>query len=88
MTPRRVPQPLATFTDPVRLLQPLEAYPFARTYIRATGDDPGAPGAAAFDAAAARARSSGAWQYREIASNHMVPSNRPAELAEILIGCL
>jgi hypothetical protein len=36
----------------------------------------------------AHARSSDAWNYREIASNHMVPSNRPAELAELLIACL
>jgi pimeloyl-ACP methyl ester carboxylesterase len=88
MTPRRVPQPLATFTAPVRLEHPVESYPFGRTYIRATGDGPDAPGAAAFDAAAEHARSSGAWQYREIASSHMVPSNRPAELTRLLLDCL
>jgi pimeloyl-ACP methyl ester carboxylesterase len=88
MTPRRVPQPLATFTEPVRLDRPLESYPFGRTYIRATGDSADAVGASAFSAAAQHARSSDAWSYREIASNHMVPSNRPEELTEILIGCL
>lgn len=82
---RRTPHPLACFTEPVRLRQPLEAFPFGRTYIRATADEPDAPGAAAFDAAAARARRSPAWSYREIATNHMVASNRPAELAEILL---
>ena len=39
-----------------------------------------------FDAAAARARSSDAWSYHEVATNHMVPSNRPEELAAILFG--
>ena len=86
--PRRVPQPLATFTDTVQPDRPLESYAFERTYIRATGDAADAPGAAAFAAAAAHARDSDAWHYREIDSNHMVASNRPAELAEILIGCL
>ena len=36
-------------------------------------------------AAAAHARASAAWRYREIATNHMVASNRPAELAAILL---
>ena len=65
-------------------MRPLEEHPFSRTYIRATGD-PGAPGSAAFDAAAERARSSAAWAYHEIDSNHMIPSNRPRELADILL---
>ncbi|MET0459936.1 MAG: alpha/beta hydrolase [Ilumatobacteraceae bacterium] len=82
---RRVPHPRGCFTEPVRLAQPLEAFPFQRTYIRATADAPDAPGAAVFDAAAARARASTAWHYREIATNHMVASNRPAELAAILL---
>jgi pimeloyl-ACP methyl ester carboxylesterase len=82
--PRRVPHPLACFTEPVRLLQPLEAFPFSRTYVRATADASDAPGAAVFDAAAARARNSPAWRYREIATNHMIPNNRPRELAGLL----
>ena len=44
MTPRRVAQPLACFTEPVRLERPLESYPFGRTYIRATGTQPTLPG--------------------------------------------
>jgi pimeloyl-ACP methyl ester carboxylesterase len=87
MVPRRVPHPLGCFTEPVRLPRPLESYPFARTYIRATADDPGAPASIAFEDAARHARSSEAWSYREIASNHMVPSNRPGELAELLLEC-
>ena len=86
MDPRRIAHPLGCFTEPVHLAQPLEAFPFGRTYIRATADAPDAPGTAVFDAAAARARSSDAWSYHEMATNHMVPSNRPDELAGILFG--
>lgn len=87
MSARRVAHPRACFGEPVRLARPLEAYPFERTYIRASADDPDAPGARAFEAAAAHARSSGAWHCHEIASNHMLASNRPAELAELLVRC-
>jgi pimeloyl-ACP methyl ester carboxylesterase len=84
--PRRVPHPIGCFTEAVRLHQPLEAFPFERTYIRATADAPDAPGTAIFDAAAERARTSPAWHYHEIATNHMVASNRPAELTELLLA--
>ena len=83
--PRRVPHPLACFFEPVRLRRPLEAFPFTRTYIKATADAPDSPGAAAFWAAAERAKASAAWSYHEIATNHMVPNNRPRELVEILL---
>ena len=88
MTPRRVAHPLACFTETVQPERPLESYAFERTYIRATADAADSPGASAFAAAATHARASDAWHYREIDSNHMVASNRPAELTEILIGCL
>jgi pimeloyl-ACP methyl ester carboxylesterase len=87
MTPRRVCHPRACFSEPVRLEQPLEDYSFERTYIRAVADAADAPSAAAFAAAARHARSSRAWNYREIATNHMVASNRPAELSRLLIAC-
>jgi pimeloyl-ACP methyl ester carboxylesterase len=87
MTPRRVPHPIASFAEPLRLELPLEQHALTRTYVRATGDAPGAPGSSAFDAAAAHARSSPAWRYREVASNHMVPSNAPGELVAILLEC-
>jgi pimeloyl-ACP methyl ester carboxylesterase len=82
---RRTPQPIGCFTEPVRLSRPLEAWSFGRTYVKATADAPDAPGAQAFWAAARRARSSTRWRYREIATNHMVPNNRPQELAEMLL---
>ncbi len=87
MTPRRVAHPRACFSEAVRLEQPLEDYAFERTYIRAVADAPDAPAAGPFDAAARRARASNAWNYREIATNHMVASNRPAELSRLLIAC-
>ena len=85
MVARRSEHPRQCFTEPVRLLAPLEDFPFSRTYIRATADEPDAPGSAAFDAAARRATSSEAWRYREIATNHMVANNRPAELTTMLL---
>jgi pimeloyl-ACP methyl ester carboxylesterase len=62
----------------------LEDYPFTRTYIKATGEprpEPGGP----FWAAADRARRSPAWRYREIATGHMIASNRPGDLARLLL---
>lgn len=83
--PRRVPQPLACFTEPVRAPQRLEDYAFSRTYVKATTEADDAPGAQAFWAAAKRAQASDAWRYREIACNHMIPQNRPEELAKCLL---
>ncbi|MBO0835700.1 MAG: alpha/beta fold hydrolase [Actinobacteria bacterium] len=79
--PRRTPHPVGCFTEPVRLPQPLEDYAFGRTYIKATVEEY----PKAFWTAAERAKSSPAWNYREIATNHMVPANRPDELAEMLL---
>ena len=84
MNARRTPQPIGCFREPVHLDHALESYTFTRTYIRATADRPDTPFAAVFDAAAERARSSADWRHREIATNHMVASNRPQELAALL----
>jgi hypothetical protein len=83
--PRRTPQPVRCFTEPVRLPRALEDFPFPRTYIRATVPDPGAPANAAFDDAASHARASSAWRYAEIATTHLVAQNRPAELSRMLL---
>ncbi len=85
-TARRVGQPLATFTEAVRLARPLEEYDVGLTYVRATADRPDAPGATAFDAAARHAAESPRWHLREIATNHMVANNRPQELADLLLA--
>ena len=84
--PRRTPHPVGCFTEPVRLPRPLEDYPFTRTYIKATGEPrPQAGTGGPFWAAADRAKASPAWRYREIATSHMVASNRPGELTELLL---
>ena len=83
--PRRTPQPVRCFTEPVRLPRALEDFPFPRTYIRATVPDAGVPQNAAFDDAAARARASSVWRYAEIATTHLVAQNRPAELSRMLL---
>ena len=82
---RRVPHPARCFAEPVRLTQPLEEFPFTRTYIKATADAPDAPGNAVFWATAERAKASPAWRYHEIDTNHMIANNRPAEMAAILL---
>jgi pimeloyl-ACP methyl ester carboxylesterase len=81
---RRTRHPVGCFIEPVRLARPLEDYPFTRTYIKATGEprpEPGGP----FWAAADRARNSPTWRYKEIATNHMIPSNRPTDLVRLLL---
>jgi len=86
---RRTPHPVGCFIEPVRLARPLEDYPFTRTYIKATGEPrpqlEGTASGGAFWAAADRAKASPAWRYREIATNHMVASNRPEELTRLLL---
>jgi pimeloyl-ACP methyl ester carboxylesterase len=80
--PRRTGQPVLTLTEPVRLARPVEEWPFGRTYVRATRD----PNGGLFEASASRARTSPAWRYHEIATTHMIPENRPDELAALLTG--
>ncbi len=64
--------------------RPLEDYPFTRTYIKATGE-PRPQDGGPFWAAADRALASPAWRYREIATNHMIASNRPGDLVRLLL---
>jgi pimeloyl-ACP methyl ester carboxylesterase len=84
---RRVPHPARCFSERVRLRKPLEDYSFSRTYIKALDDPRPAQGAPprAFWAAADRVRNDPAWRYREIGTNHMIPANRPLELADLLL---
>lgn len=84
MAPRRTTHPAGCFNEPVHLAQPLEDYPFTRTYIKATSAPPEDIGNAVFWRAARHAQASPAWQYFEIATNHMVANNRPEELAAVL----
>lgn len=86
MNARAVPHPLATAYEPVRLHQPLEDFAFGLTFVKATKSDPNEIGESAFAAAAARARHSPRWRAHDIATNHMVPANRPGELVELLLA--
>lgn len=81
---RRANQPVATFTEPVRVSTPVDDQPMTRTFIKATAD-PGESLDSGFWQAAKHAQASPAWSYHEIATNHMVPMTRPAELAKILL---
>jgi pimeloyl-ACP methyl ester carboxylesterase len=81
---RRTAQPLRTFTEKVRLPQPLENYPFGRTYIKALGD-PRNDGRDAFYEAADRIRDHPKWRYHEHPSGHLIPQNDPAGLADLLL---
>lgn len=81
--PRRSDHPARCFTEAVRLAQPIESYPFALTYIKATGE-PRPPAGGPFWDAADRAQASPRWSYHEIATNHMIANNRPEELAALL----
>jgi pimeloyl-ACP methyl ester carboxylesterase len=81
---RRTAHPIGCFTEAVRLSQKLEDFPFGRTYIKATGE-PRPEGNPAFWVAADHAQASELWRYREIATNHAIPANRPEELTELLL---
>jgi pimeloyl-ACP methyl ester carboxylesterase len=81
---RRTPHPVGCFTERVHLAKALEEYSFSRMYIKATGE-PRPDQGGAFWAAADHAIASPLWEYREIATNHMIPENRPVELRDILL---
>lgn len=85
-TPRRSRQPIRTLTEPVRLAQPLEDYPFGRTFIKALGDPRSTEGPDPFYDVADRLRGDPNWRYHESTSNHMIPQNRPRELVDILLA--
>ena len=84
MKARRTTHPKGCFTEAVHLSQPLETFPFTRTYIKATRSPESDIGTAAFWKAARHAQASPDWNYFEIATNHMVMNNRPEETARLL----
>lgn len=81
---RRVPNPIRCFVEPVRLSTPIEDRTFGLTFIKAGADGREAPGGNAFWDAAEHAKASPRWRYFEIATTHMVASNRPTDLVAIL----
>lgn len=82
---RRTPHPAGCFTDPVALPVPLEDGEFGLTYVKATGEPRPEP-PDAFWRAGDHARTSPRWRYAEIGTDHLIPQNRPAELAELLVS--
>ena len=82
---RTVAHPLATAYEPIALHQRLEDFPFGRTYVKATGNEPDELGEGCFLAAAEQAQTSDRWRYREIDTNHMLLSNRPNEVTGLLL---
>jgi pimeloyl-ACP methyl ester carboxylesterase len=58
----------------------------SRTYIKATQAPVADVGNDAFWRAAKHAASSAAWRYFEVDSNHMLPSNKPNEIAQHLLA--
>lgn len=80
-------QPAACFSERVRVRKPVEDHPFTRTYIKASAEPRPAHGGPPrpFWAAADRTRAHPAWRYREIATDHLVMSKRPADLVKLLL---
>jgi hypothetical protein len=78
MDRQRTWQPIATFTEPVRLTGALERIP-SKTFVLATGYD-----AAVFEGMAARVKSDPSWHYCEVPCGHDVQLAMPDETAEIL----
>ena len=75
--------PARCFSEPVRLARPLEDYPFTRpTSRRPPSPAPSQPGRSGPLRTGPGTRL--AWRYREVATTHMIPSNRPDELASLL----
>lgn len=85
MKARRTTHPKGCFTEPVYLSRPLEQLGCSRTYVKATKAPAGDLGDDAFWRAAKYAQASPAWKYYEIATNHMLNSNKPEEVARILL---
>ena len=83
--PRRSKHPRGCFIEPVRLRTPLEKRDFSLTYIKATGEPRPEGGGGPFWLAADRTSKDARWGYHEIATNHMIPFNKPQELADILL---
>jgi pimeloyl-ACP methyl ester carboxylesterase len=81
---RSSPQPLQCFTEPVYLAKPLDAFPFTRTYIKATRNPPDDVAEPVFAATGNRLKASPAWRCDEIATSHMVATNQPEALVKVL----
>lgn len=77
------PQPIKTFSQPLRLLN-AAADSVPRTFIRCPVD--GAIWAHIYDPIADRLRADKRWQVREVAANHLAPIVAPDLVVEELLG--
>jgi pimeloyl-ACP methyl ester carboxylesterase len=75
----RTPQPVGTFTEPVKLGGALERIP-SRTYVLATGYDGGS-----LRAFAARAKADPTWRYEELPCGHDMMLAMPDETTDLLV---
>ena len=82
ITPRRVPQPLRTFTEPTP--HGVDDIVVPRAYIYCLRVGPGDM----FGPFAARARSDASWEYREIDASHSPNITAPHDLAEVLVDLI
>jgi len=76
--PRRVPQPIGTFEQPIHLTGAVDALP--RTYIYCTKAGPGD----VFGQFARRAREEPGWRYLELAASHNPHITMPDDFAQVL----
>jgi pimeloyl-ACP methyl ester carboxylesterase len=75
---RRMPQPLKTFEEPIRLTGSAAGVPRAYIYCTQKGPDD------VFASFAARARNDPSWRYREIDSGHTPNATAPDRLADLI----
>jgi pimeloyl-ACP methyl ester carboxylesterase len=75
---RRMPQPLRTFEEPIRLTGAAARLP--RSYIYCTDKQPGD----VFASIAARIKTHPSWRYREIDSGHTPNMSAPDQFADLL----
>ena len=82
VTARRGPQPLGTFTEPLRLANPAGGRP--RSYIYCQRIGPGDT----FGRFATMAKADPSWRYAEIDASHSPHVTAPELLTEVLVGMI
>lgn len=78
---RLVPQPIATWTQPLRLRGAAAELP--RTFIRCTS-----PPHPAITASVERVLTEPGWRLRELAAGHSAPREKPREVADLLLEAI
>ncbi|HEY5980976.1 MAG TPA: alpha/beta hydrolase family protein [Microlunatus sp.] len=83
MFAKLVPQPLATYTQAIRLGNPAAAA-LPRAFITCTEDKD--PAGDVFASTATRLRTTPGWRHRELGGNHLAPINDPRATADALLS--